>query len=96
MSDQRLTRRQFVRDSAAGAAAIAAGVSTGTVQVGNAAQADTSQVLNYVLLEFTFADPDTPELEGFIRYHHRSGVFGSFGGTWDASTSFLIGAKYHF
>lgn len=56
----------------------------------------TSQVLNYVLLELTFADPDTPELEGFVRYHHRSGVFGTFGGTWDASTSFMIGAKYHF
>ena len=47
MSDQRLTRRQFVRDTAVGAAAIAAGVSTGIVDVGNAAQADTSKVLNY-------------------------------------------------
>lgn len=48
MSDERLTRREFVRDTAAGAAALAAGVSAaGTVQVGNAARADTSKIVNY-------------------------------------------------
>jgi len=45
MTDDRLTRRQFVRNTAAGAAALAAGVST--VRVGNAAGADTSKIVNY-------------------------------------------------
>ena len=45
MSDQRLTRREFVRDTAVGAAALAAGGST--VPVGNAADVDTSKILNY-------------------------------------------------
>ena len=38
MSEHRVTRRQFVRDTAAGAAALAAGISSGSiVEVGNAA-----------------------------------------------------------
>jgi len=45
MFDHRVTRRDFVRDTAVGAAALAAGV--GTVRVGNAANADTSKILNY-------------------------------------------------
>lgn len=48
MSDQPVTRRRFVRDTAAGAAALAAGVSAiGTVKVGNAAKADTRKIVNY-------------------------------------------------
>jgi len=48
MSDQGVTRRQFVRDTAAGAAALAAGVSAaGIVKVGNAAGTDTSKIINY-------------------------------------------------
>jgi aryl-alcohol dehydrogenase-like predicted oxidoreductase len=45
MSDRPITRRQFVRDTAAGAA-LAAGVGS-VVEVGNAAQKDTSGILNY-------------------------------------------------
>lgn len=52
--------------------------------------------LNYVLVELTFADPDNPEWDGFIRYHHRSGMFGTYNNTWDASTAFMIGVKRHF
>ena len=48
MSDQPVTRRQFVRDAARGAAALAAGASTlGIVPVGNPAEADTRGILNY-------------------------------------------------
>ena len=45
MTEQRITRREFVRDTAAGAAALATGLSL--VRVGNAEAADTSQILNY-------------------------------------------------
>lgn len=48
MSTPRLTRRQFVRDSAAGAAALAASVALpNIVRVGNAEQLDTSRIINY-------------------------------------------------
>ncbi len=48
MSAPRLTRRQFVRDTAAGAAALAASVALpNIVRVGNAEQADTRSILNY-------------------------------------------------
>ena len=48
MSDHRVTRRRFVRDTAVGAAAVAAGVSAAaTVRVGDAAGADTGKILNY-------------------------------------------------
>ena len=45
MSAERVTRREFVRDTAIGAAALAAGVST--VKVGNAEDADTTKIVNY-------------------------------------------------
>jgi aryl-alcohol dehydrogenase-like predicted oxidoreductase len=48
MSASRLTRRQFVRDTAAGAAALAASVALPQiVRVGNAEQLDTQSILNY-------------------------------------------------
>ena len=48
MQEPRLTRRQFVRDTAVGAAAVAAGVSAaGAIPVGNAAGADTSKIVSY-------------------------------------------------
>ena len=48
MAEDRMTRRQFVRDTAAGAAALAAGVSVpGVVRVGNAEETDTQGILNY-------------------------------------------------
>ncbi len=48
MAADRLNRRQFVRDTAAGAAALAVGASLpGVVRVGNAEQVDTSTILNY-------------------------------------------------
>lgn len=52
--------------------------------------------LNYVLIELTFANPDTPEWDAFLRYHHRSGMFGTYNNTWDASTAFMLGVKRHF
>ena len=48
MAPERLTRRQFVRDAAVGAAALAVSVSVPhVVKVGNAEQADTGRILNY-------------------------------------------------
>jgi len=48
MADNRLTRREFVRDSAVVAAGVAAGLkATETVAAGNPENADTSKIMNY-------------------------------------------------
>jgi len=47
MDEQRVTRREFVRTGAVGAAALAAGVSLDRVAVGNPTGAPTSKILNY-------------------------------------------------
>jgi aryl-alcohol dehydrogenase-like predicted oxidoreductase len=48
MNDHRVTRRQFVRDAAAGAAGLAAGAATlGIVPVGNPTEVETRGILNY-------------------------------------------------
>jgi hypothetical protein len=48
MSDSKVTRREFVRDSAIAAAAAATGLSTTlTVRAGNPEKVDTSKILNY-------------------------------------------------
>ncbi|MHB1037289.1 MAG: aldo/keto reductase [Pirellulales bacterium] len=48
MADNQVTRREFVRDGALGAAALAAGVSAATtVKVGCASEADQKKILNY-------------------------------------------------
>jgi hypothetical protein len=47
MQEPRLTRRQFVRNTAVGAAAVAAGAAAGAIPAGNAAGADTSKIVSY-------------------------------------------------
>ncbi len=57
---------------------------------------DTAKVLNYVMAEATFSSPCYPQWAFVLRYHHRSGVFGTFNGVHDASTAFAAGVKYWF
>lgn len=60
------------------------------------AREDHARVLNHLMAEFTFADPAAPEWQGVFRYHHRSGMFGTFSGVRDASTAFTLGVKRFF
>ena len=53
-------------------------------------------LLNFVILEFTFALPDHPEIQFVNRFQHRSGAFNLLNNTSDASTSFVWGIKYRF
>jgi hypothetical protein len=57
---------------------------------------DTSQTLNYVMAEATFSHPCYRQWAFVLRYHHRSGMFGTFNGVHDASTAFAAGVKYWF
>ena len=56
----------------------------------------TAKLLNYVVMELTFAPPSSEQVSLLLRYQHRSGVFGTFSGVRDASTFFTLGMKYRF
>jgi hypothetical protein len=57
---------------------------------------NANAILNFVLAEFTFALPDHPNPELVMRMQHRSGIFGTYDNTWDASTAFTWGLKVRF
>ncbi|EKE09615.1 MAG: hypothetical protein ACD_16C00130G0020 [uncultured bacterium] len=57
---------------------------------------ETSKVLNFVMAEITLSNPCYPNWAFVLRYHHRSGVFGTYNGVHDASTAFAAGLKYWF
>ena len=55
----------------------------------------SNDMLNYIMAEKAFKIPNQ-NYEISFRYHHRSGVFGLYGGAREASTAFLVGIKYNF
>ncbi|HVV68120.1 MAG TPA: hypothetical protein VHE99_03660 [Gammaproteobacteria bacterium] len=54
------------------------------------------KVLNYLMLEATFALPDHPHWELVARVHHRSGVFGLYKAENSGSTAIGLGIRYRF
>jgi len=56
----------------------------------------TSHLLHYFSPEITFALPEFKQHELLIRYHHRSGVFGTFNGVWGGSNVIALGYRYRF
>jgi hypothetical protein len=57
---------------------------------------NTSNTLNFVMAELTLSPVCYPQWAFVLRYHHRSGIFGTFNGVHDASTAFAAGVKYWF
>jgi hypothetical protein len=55
-----------------------------------------SKLLHVFSPEITFADPDNPQLEGLVRLHHRSGVFGAINGVYGGSNVLSVGVRYRF
>ncbi len=56
-----------------------------------------NRLLNYLLLEVTFALPAHPNFELALRLHHRCTAWGTFSGNASAgSTNAGIGLRYHF
>jgi len=56
----------------------------------------STKTLNYVMAEITFSPPCHRQWAFVLRYHHRSGMFGTFHGVEDASTVLAAGVKYWF
>ncbi|MEN6319641.1 MAG: hypothetical protein ABFD82_12890 [Syntrophaceae bacterium] len=57
---------------------------------------NTSRYLNYLMVDLTFALPETPQWNLVLRLHHRSGIFGIFDDVEGASNALGIGLKYKF
>lgn len=57
---------------------------------------NSGRMLNSVMMEATFADPDAPDFQYVLRYHHRSGFFRTFSDVGEASTLFGAGIKKRF
>ena len=54
------------------------------------------RLLNYLLLELALGLPEHPQWDLVIRIHHRSGVFGLFGGVYGGANFLCGGIKYSF
>lgn len=57
---------------------------------------ETQNLLNYLMLEATFALPKYPRWELVYRIHHRSGVFGLYNAGNNGSTAVGLGIRYRF
>ena len=55
-----------------------------------------SHLLHYFAPEITFALPQRPEHELFVRVHHRSGAWGVFNGVWGGADVATLGYRYRF
>jgi hypothetical protein len=56
----------------------------------------SQRLLNYLAFELSFALPKYPKASLVYRLHHRSGVFGLFGGVRGASDFYMLGLRYNF
>ncbi|WP_045216991.1 hypothetical protein [Desulfonatronovibrio magnus] len=54
------------------------------------------QFLNYLTVELAFTLPDHPRYSLVYKIHHRSGVYGLFGGIRGASDFYVLGLRYRF
>jgi hypothetical protein len=60
------------------------------------ASQNTKRLLNYLLLEATFAPPRYPRLQLVARIHHRSGCFGLYHAGNTGSNTVGLGIRYLF
>jgi hypothetical protein len=57
---------------------------------------ESQPLLNYLAIELAFRIPKYPKASMVYRIHHRSGVFGLFGGVKGASDFYMLGLRYNF
>lgn len=57
---------------------------------------ETSKLMTYLMGELAFAVPTQPRWKVFMRFHHRSGVFGLINDISGGSNAVGVGVKYCF
>lgn len=55
---------------------------------------ETSRLLNYLMVEFSFKIPKKTSWDLFIRVHRRSGIFGLINGVTEGSNLLCAGFRY--
>jgi hypothetical protein len=66
------------------------------VEVLTTEEGRTNHLLNYLMLEATFAVPSLPQLQLVGRIHHRSGMFGVFNGARESGSNTVgLGFRMH-
>ncbi|VVC76933.1 hypothetical protein AQUSIP_22600 [Aquicella siphonis] len=78
--------------------AIGEGISYGTSipSLESKSSSDTKRLLNYLMLEATFAPPGNPRLQLVARIHHRSGAYGLYHAGNTGSNDVGLGIRYLF
>jgi hypothetical protein len=78
--------------------AIGEGISYATSVPALEASSDenSKRLLNYLMLEASFASPNYKRLHLFVRIHHRSGMFGVYHAGNTGSNSLGLGIRYLF
>jgi len=59
-------------------------------------EAESTRLLNYLMVEVEFVIPGMPQWSKFVRVHHRSGAAGLFGGVEGGSNFIGTGIRYMF
>jgi len=70
--------------------------STELLQVETSAIEKTFKLLYQIILEYEFRFGRSSSWSGFIRDHHRSGIFGLFDGVTGGSDFICLGVRYRF
>lgn len=55
---------------------------------------ETSRILNYLMVEFSFEIPKKDSWDLFVRLHHRSGIYGLINGVNEGSNILCAGIRY--
>lgn len=87
---------KYIDTSFAAGAGLSYATETPKVEEERRGDGQTQQVLAYLMLEFTFSLPKTPNWSLVTRVHHRSGAFGLFNGLTGGSNAWGFGIKYNF
>lgn len=85
---------KYVETSFAGGLGLSYAVEVPEVEVAD--NGESQRLLGYLLFELTLGLPKYPRWDLVVRIHHRSGVFGLFGGVHGGSNYICGGIKYKF
>jgi hypothetical protein len=93
---QRFPWDRFVRTTAAVGEGVSYATRVPPLEVASPTNEGAARLLNYILIELTFAPPAETDWSLVFRIHHRSGVYGLFGDVDGGSNVIAGGIKWRF
>jgi hypothetical protein len=93
---QRFPWDRFVRTTAAVGEGLSYATRVPPLEEASPTNEGTARLLNYILVELTIAPPEETRWSLAFRIHHRSGVYGLFGGVDGGSNVIAGGIKWRF